>query len=155
MKKITRWIGLFYQFFFRPNDFIEVSVSDSIAKAFQTNKQLAEKYPDKKLPEEKINEYRNFHKKATSVVRTSISRNLFYCSFPLIPALITYKILPVYIKIYGILSAFIILWAVLSEVGWEIQTFKGNSLPEQVNKVWFRLIQSLGMYFLFLSILQI
>ena len=52
-----------------------------------------------------------------------------------------------------IASAFLILWAVLGQLGFEIETWDGNSLPERINKYWFRILMVFGTYLLMVGML--
>lgn len=53
----------------------------------------------------------------------------------------------------GIIGTGIILWATLGYLGWEIQSWKGETLPEQINRMWFRVLYIVGTLLLFISIL--
>jgi len=48
-------------------------------------------------------------------------------------------------------SGAFILWSVLGKLGWEIQTWKGESPAEKWNKWIFRVLNCIGMFFLFIS----
>jgi len=56
------------------------------------------------------------------------------------------------INIIRVISIAIIAWAVLSKVGWDIQTWSGNTLPEKVNNIFFRVLYIIGFYLVIISI---
>lgn len=80
---------------FSSNKFIDIATEDSIQKSFKNNKQLREKYADKKLWRRKE------MGKSTKI--------LFSLSF--------------------------IVFAIFGKVGWEIQTIKGESLPDIIKQL--------------------
>lgn len=47
------------------------------------------------------------------------------------------------------ISAMMILWALISKLGWPIQVYKGKTIPEQMDNFWFILLNITGSYFLF------
>ena len=53
----------------------------------------------------------------------------------------------------GIIGTGIILWATLGYLGWKIQSWKGETLPEQINRMWFMVLYIVGTLLLFISIL--
>ena len=47
-------------------------------------------------------------------------------------------------------AIFLVLWALLGQLGWSIQTIKGISLPEYINDLWFRTLNVVAAHlFLF------
>ena len=52
-----------------------------------------------------------------------------------------------------VISVFILLWATLGLLSWEIQSWGGKSLPERINIVWYKALYIIGTYFAFLSIM--
>ena len=46
----------------------------------------------------------------------------------------------------------LLLWATLGHVGWEIQTFKGTTTPERVNRWIYRSLHLIGSYLLAFSV---
>lgn len=50
----------------------------------------------------------------------------------------------------------IILWATLGGflgLGWEIQSWVGNTLPEQITKIWLKILYFFGTFLIFVGIL--
>ncbi len=43
-------------------------------------------------------------------------------------------------------SLLLVVWATLSELGWEIQSWSGTTMPERLNRFWFRGLYFLGTY---------
>jgi len=146
--------------FFSSNKFIDIATEDSIQKSFENNKQLREKYPDKKLPEEEKLWRRKEMGKSTKILRESIFCAFFWVLAPVILAGIIAFIMKkpldfeissgtlLAIRLFGL--SFIV-FAIFGKVGWEIQTINGESLPEIINKFWFRLVYTVGAFVLFLG----
>ncbi|HIE34909.1 MAG TPA: hypothetical protein EYP79_01765 [Campylobacterales bacterium] len=147
-------------FLFSPSKFIDIATVDSIQKSFERNRQLRERYPDRNLPEERKLEYRKAMGESTITLRGSIFHAclcvLAALTIAVITALITKRYLGIPIDsntllIIRLIGLFSIVWAIFSKVGWEIQTIKGESLPEIINQFWFRLLYTIGAFFLFLA----
>jgi len=56
------------------------------------------------------------------------------------------------IRVFRLISVVVVAWAVLSKLSWEIQSWGGESLPEQVNNYSFRLFYSLGIFMAVVSL---
>jgi hypothetical protein len=50
-----------------------------------------------------------------------------------------------------LLSGAFFLWAVLALLGWKIQTWEGQTPAEKLNRWAFRVLNCVGMFFLFVS----
>jgi len=147
-------------FIFKPSKFIEIATGESIKREFESNKQLAETYPDKVLPLEKRDEFRKGEKERTMLLRKSISKSFLYLFYTISISIILSSILVRYFKIrispnllitIRFFSASLIFWAVLGRLGWEIQTLSGDTLPEKINKLWYRWLYILGVFLLMFS----
>lgn len=57
-----------------------------------------------------------------------------------------------FIRVFRLISIIVIAWAVLSKLTWEIQSWKGESLPEQVNSFSFKFFYSLGIFMAVIAI---
>lgn len=57
-----------------------------------------------------------------------------------------YSLSPSEITHFRVISLAIFAWAVLSKVGWGIQTWSGKTLPEQIDKYWFYVLYIIGFY---------
>lgn len=45
-----------------------------------------------------------------------------------------------------IFAVFLVLWALLGQLGWSIQTFKGLTAPEYINDLWFRVLNVISAH---------
>lgn len=50
------------------------------------------------------------------------------------------------LQIIQIFAIFFILWALLGQSGWDVQTIKGLTLPEYINGLWFRVLNIISAY---------
>ena len=48
-------------------------------------------------------------------------------------------------------SGALILWALIGVLGWPIQTYGGDTLPETINNFWFIFLNVVGSLFLFFT----
>ncbi len=144
-------------FLFCPERFIDIATKDSIQKSLERNKQLREKYPDGKLPKTRVLEYRKTLANSTMLLRHSVFHAFFQVLAILITAAMVALVLSHFhtsfniVLIIRLIGLFLIVWAIFSRVGWEIQTFSGDTLPEIINKFWFRLLYLMGAFLLFLG----
>jgi hypothetical protein len=145
---------LIYQLVFCRDAFIEASTQDSIKKEFERNVQFAQKYPGGVVSEDELSERRKSFKESTSLLRTSMWKGFRNCAFTFLIALIASLMLPTYPKFYGVASAFVLLWAVMGLIGWEIQTFDADTFPEQADDWWYRGLYYIGMGLLFIAIFK-
>lgn len=53
-----------------------------------------------------------------------------------------------------IFSALILTHAVFGKLGWEIQSFSGDTVLEVVNEWWFRVLYSIGIILLFIAMMR-
>lgn len=139
---------------FNQENFIETSTQYSVHKSFERNKQFAHKYPNGVVSEDELNGRRKTFKERTFMVRTSILKSFLNCLVTALIAIIASLVLPQWPKFYGAISAFALLWAVMGLSGWEIQTYDGDTLPEQANDWWYRGVYYIGMGFLFIAIIK-
>ncbi len=131
---------------FRPARFVALAVIHDTALSFETNQQLLAKYPSRQLPSEEI-------KEVEKVVweRTKKIRGALFAAFGSTTIAILVGVLAGYsagcafgkpsailLSTLQILGAAVILIATLALLGWDIQSWKGRSLSEQVNRWLFR-----------------
>ena len=57
------------------------------------------------------------------------------------------------VKIFRFISASFIAIALFGRLGWDIQTFCGNTPPEKLNNIIYKYLYGIGFFFLVLSIL--
>jgi len=152
-----RWCWNLICFFLWPARFVEEATRDSIAREFEMNKQLLEKFPNRDLPAERVADFRHGREKQTQTLRRSILSSLVIvavlCFFAWVTRALVGELPARWIAGVRVLSGGLILWAVLGRLGWKIQTWNGTSLPERVNDTWFKLTYGLGVYLLMLSVM--
>ena len=95
-------------------------------------------------------------KKIRHSLATGFSLVLLTSSVAGLSALILHSLFgpapPLLATLFQISSAAIILGATLALLGWEIQSFKGQTLPEKVNRFLYRLSYVIGTYLFVLSL---
>jgi hypothetical protein len=55
------------------------------------------------------------------------------------------------LSIIQVLSAFLILWAIIGQLGYSIETIGGESIPENIDKFWFMVLNIIGIFSLFFA----
>ena len=150
---------ILFSFLFWKDKFIELEVERIIEANLKSNIGFREKFPSKgSIPQSKIKEWENFVNERVDTLWTAISKSFVYTLIILISsAVISYFFYPErwppkFSIIFGAISTFLILWATFGQLGWEIQTLDDPTYVEQVNQFWFRIVFSLGMFFLFMAI---
>lgn len=158
----ARWIQCF-NLFFRKEAFVSEATSHLIRLSFSNNQQLRDKYPDERLPPEKEKEFRESISASVDIIRHSVRKSLILCLVAVVFAgaiVLPLKnnslgsLVPSLGLLSGMAGVFLVLWATLGVLGWEIQTVKGRTLPEELNKFWFRLLYFLGTVLIFVSLLS-
>lgn len=144
----------------RPTRFIELATGHDIDQEFQSNTQLLAQYPSRQLPPERVKDFEN-----TAADRTRKIRSAFGSAF----GLTVTAVLLGYLAGWGITAFFgkppswlmsflaitgaaVILIATLALLGWEIQSYKGVTLPEKVNRWLFRGQYWFGTFLFVLSL---
>lgn len=159
-KNIIYWLIRIFYFIFIPKKFIEIATEESIESELETNKQLAKAYPNNVLPDSRKEEFRKGEEERTTLLRKSICKSFLYLSctisISLILSFVLARILiiaisPIIIIIIRFISASLVFWAVLGRLGWEIQTWRGDTLPEKINILWYRFLYILGVFLLMFS----
>lgn len=139
-----------------PGKIAKISAEDAIKKrlkdeAFKKRFDSDQAYHEKEIAETEDDFVKRIDKLENSIrqgfitvmlvaIASAISVNLFKAYFSFTSDTIT---------ITQIVSVFLILWALISKLGWPIQTFKGNTIPEQIDNFWFILLNVVGTYLLF------
>jgi len=144
---------------FKPSIFTESSINDSIAKELKNNIGFKKAFEtDKIYRENKLIEYRKQFSERTQMLRNNIIKSLYIILgvllMSILSAYIMRRFFPVgqnFIITIQVVSVLVILWALLGKLGWSLQTGGGTTLQEQVNNYWFRILNSLGAYFLLFS----
>lgn len=151
--------NLMYFLFFK-DKFTDECRKEAINGEFKNNRQFKEKYEsDQKFRQEKIIEYNRQFSRSSEKLKNSISQALFTVIRILLFSFGIACISASYISlgrggtlIIQILSTFLILWALVGKLGWSLQTWKGETLPEKVNDFWFKLLNILGLLLLFFAL---
>lgn len=143
-----------------PEAFVRRSVRHDIESEFETNKELLKAHPDRVLPPDREKNIEDNARLRTTKIRTA----LFVAAFSTVLAVLAGVIAGSTLQdIYGrpssmtlavlqVLGAGIILTATLAVLGWEIQSYKGQSLPEKVNRWLFRAQYWLGTFLFVMSV---
>ncbi len=138
----TELIGNSILLVFNPSELVQKSVSDAIEKNKKdtdASKSLEDRF------EERINKLRtNFLKSFEIIFVLFVLSLVFACIF-----VAFYPLSDRWLNSLQIISAFLILFALLSYLGWSIQTWGGDSLPEQLDSYLFRMFNSVAIFLLF------
>ncbi|MGH7814214.1 MAG: hypothetical protein ACREQI_09455 [Candidatus Binataceae bacterium] len=100
-------------------------------------------------------EYQQF-----ALIRTSLCRSLVCSAFTVVVGVIAGAALrftpaaenPHVAVALQLAAAAIVLWATLGLVGWKIQTWNGETLPEKVNQALFKCLYVLGTFLIIVSL---
>lgn len=137
-----------------PRKFFEIATNDVVKKEFKSNKQLLENYPDQKLPQEKRLEFFRQIENSSLKLRTSIINSFKSIAIVVLSAFLLAKFLNFLgvpaskeiINLLRLISICLIFWSVWGKLGWEIQTWDGETLPEMINKNWSKSLYLSGVF---------
>lgn len=137
-----------------------MAVKHAIAQEFETNIQSRESYPDLQLPPERQKVITDGAWDQTRKIRRSFGRGFKWVIVALVLGWVSGGILngtvgPVssfVIIALQVLAAGILLGATLSLAGREIESWGGQTLPEQVDDLLYRILYTIGTYLLVLSL---
>lgn len=145
---------------FFPSRFVRLATGETIKSEFNSNEQLKAQFPEEQLPPEKYKEFEEGILKSTNAVRHS-----FLVAFGWVFAAIAGGYLlgrlsgsilgsapKLLINLLQLFAAGILLGATLGLVGWEIQTYGGNTLPEKTNRYLYRSLYIIGTVLLVVSL---
>ena len=145
---------------FCPSKFVEAAVLHDVALEFETNTQLCEKFPDRRLSPDRLQVFRD-----TALERTRKIRQALFVSILVTIATIAVGWLigltlrkafgpaPSFLlSVLQIMGAGTILGATLAEIGRQIESWGGKTLPEKVNLWLFRALYVLGTFVFVLSL---
>ncbi len=147
--------------FFCPSRFVKMVVKYDTSREFETNAQLLEKYPDRQLPPDKQKEFTDMAWDRTREIRRSFGRGFEWVVGALVLGWISGVILhrtvgPVsssMILALQVLAAGILLGATLSLAGRKIASIGGQTLPEKIDDLLYRILYIAGTYILVLSMI--
>ena len=154
------WIRAIALLFFCPSRFVKMAVKRAIELEFENNKAYIENYPDRQLPPDKRKEFTDRAWGRTRKIRRSFGRGFKWVMVALILGWISGVIfhrtvgpaLPSLIMGLQVLAAGILLGATLSLVGREIESWDGQTLPEKIDALLYRILYITGTYLLVLSL---
>ena len=159
MAKVNPITAIFL-FLVCPTRFVRRSVEHDVALEFQTNQQLLSTYPNRQLPPDRLKNFEEMAWDRTKKIRSAFFVALSSTAAAIILGLLTGcwigrvagKPVPVILSALQITGAGMILVATLALVGWEIQSFKGQTLSEKVNRWLFRTLYWLGTFVFVVSL---
>jgi hypothetical protein len=136
-----------------PGRFARQAAEHAFRTELMTNEQLRRERPDGRMTYEDRERLIAQGEVAARALRRAILSSLGLIIVVMIAAWLTVLLLRrVYLdaspvtEILRVVSVGLIGWAVLGRLGWEIQTFNGRTLPEQINRFWWRGLYLLGLY---------
>lgn len=156
--KINLWHLL--NLFLPTETFVDLSVKDAIKREYKSNAAFKERCEkDENYKSQRIAEFRAQFSESTHVLRTHIKSALTTVFFTLLCAVILafslsglFTIPQGIVQGLQILSAFLILFAIVGQLGYSIETIGGQSLPETMDKYWYVIVNIGGMFLLFFSL---
>ena len=155
---VFRWAKLIFWLLLAPETFKNAALDYDIEKEFQRNVQWNQQYPDRQLPEDELNKERNRVNWQTSGLRESVGKGFLYSSPVLVFALLSLLIFrfpkPASWVLCFILSTFFALWSTLGNVGRKHATIHEDTLVEQANTVWYKLLQVVAAVLVVIGILN-
>ena len=134
--------------FFTPSKFIQVALDDSLHKYTTTPQELEESTQQ--------NMQKSTHMVRSAVfnaLRTLIAMIIFAFIISGITKALELEIASNYIVILRFLSGCSIFLAIWGKAGWDIQTWDGNTLPEQVNSRLSKYLYITGMWIMLVTYL--
>ena len=143
-----------------PDAFVRRSVQHDIESEFETNKELIKAYPDRTLPPDRAKNVEANARDRTLKIRAALSIAAFSTLLAVLAGVIVGSTLHdiagspsrTTVAILQVFGAGVILTATLAVLGWEIQSYKGQSLPEKVNRWLFRSQYWLGTFLFVMSV---
>ena len=143
-----------------PSEFVRRSVQHDVAFEFEKNQELLKLYPDRALPPDRAKNFEDLAWERTRKIREAFFVALFSTFIAVLVGVVAGTTLAsiagkpsgVTVAILQVVGAAIILAATLAVLGWEIQSYKGQTLPEKVNRWLFRAQYWLGTFVFVLSI---
>jgi len=137
-----------------PTRFAEQAAEHAFRTELLTNKQLRQARPDERMTYEDRTQRVAQFAAAAKALQQAIFGSL---SLTILVALAVWSTVLVMkwratipfaatLAALRVISAGLIAWAVLGRLGWEIQTIKDHTIPEQVNRFWWRALYLVGVY---------
>ena len=148
-----------FLFLFSPSNFIRMSKDHDISLTLTRENDLRKKFKEGTYqPDEK--RYSETARERTKKLRSSLFRSGMCVILSILLAILTGRCLyntigpsPKSISsLLQVLGAGVILWATLWELGWNLRSWGGETLPERLHSWLFRLYYVVGTYSLLLSV---
>jgi hypothetical protein len=144
----------------RPRRFVELATRHDIDQEFQSNSQLLAAYPSRELPPDRVKTFEDNAADRTRKIRGTFGSALWSTGTAvLLGYLVGWGVAASWgkpatwvISVLAVAGAAVILVATLALLGWEIQSYKGVSLPEKVNRWLFRSQYWFGTFLFVLSL---
>ena len=122
----------------RPRRFVELATRHDIDQEFQRNTQLLVAYPSRELPPDRVKNFEDNAADRTRKIRSAFGSALWSTGTAVFLGYLVGRGVSAYcgkpplwvVSVLGVAGAAIILVATLALLGWEIQSYKGVSLPE-------------------------
>ncbi|MFH1215103.1 MAG: hypothetical protein V1706_01235 [Pseudomonadota bacterium] len=132
---------------FQPAKFVALSVQHDIAAEFETNKQFLQQYPNRVLPPERLKNFEDNSWDRTKKIRVAFFTALWSTTLAIVVGILAGHFVSSWFgkpssavsSALQVGGAGVILIATLALLGWEIQSCKGQSLPEKANRWLFRI----------------
>ena len=143
-----------------PTEFVRRSVQHDVAFEFEKNPDLLKTYPDRALPPDRARNFEDLAWERTRKIRAAFFVAFLSTVMAILAGVVVGTTLGtiagkpsgVTVAILQVAGAGIILAATLAVLGWEIQSYKGQTLPEKVNRWLFRAQYWLGTFLLVVSL---
>lgn len=153
-EKIIRTTAGFFLLFFRLDRLAERAVQDAFESEVRDNSQFASVYGATGLPPEEELRWLGLQRRRTDLLRRSIAGSALLVvmavatSFLVAVAMksLGYRFTIQTARVMQAVSLGIFVWATLAQLGWEIQSYSGKSLPERLNRLWFRVLYTIGAF---------
>lgn len=139
---------------FSPKRFVKMAFNFSVEQTFEENEHWQRDYPDRVLPQEKIDHIINRETKRTRDMRKALLVSVLTVTISLLSGFLFGKYC---YFVFGklnqeltsalqILGAIIILGATLNEIGWKLSSWSGKSFPEIINRYIFKFSYVIGTF---------
>lgn len=145
---------------FSPEKFSEYATNAGIEQEFREKKQLREAHPDGKAPPEVVAEWKKHNLDRANVIRNSFLSSLLITFSSIIIGIaigagLKYSLGKSSTLITNVIQVFgvgILLSATLSVLGSKIESYKGKTLAEHIDRSLFRWQYILGSLLFFLAL---
>lgn len=142
-----------------PSAFVRRAVRHDIAFEFEKNQEWLKLYPDRALPPERFKKFEDLAWERTRKIREAFFTALFSTFIAVLAGVVAGTTLGsvagkpsvITVALLQVVGAAIILAATLAVLGWEIQSYKGQTFPEKVNRWLFRAQYWLGTFIFVVS----